>query len=103
VKLIEANSDPWHLPRGVEPCAPHWRSGNSDFCAREIPIAGRNAYQKAMKADLIAGIEHHSGRKVLTFLSDNHIEPDIAIESFVLEPHSGEAPGNLEEPMREDV
>jgi len=33
-------------------------------------------------------VERHSGRKVRAFLSDNHVDPDIAVESFVLEPTS---------------
>jgi uncharacterized protein YbcI len=52
----------------------------------DLVLSARKAYQGAMKADLIAAVEHHSGRRVLAFLSDNHIDPDIAIESFVLEP-----------------
>jgi uncharacterized protein YbcI len=39
-----------------------------------------------MRADLIAAIEELTGRKVRAFLSDNQIDPDIAVESFVLEP-----------------
>lgn len=62
----------------------------------ELVLAARKAYQEAMGADLTAAVEHHSGRKVLAFLSDNHLEPDIAIESFVLEPRSGEANDNLQ-------
>ena len=46
----------------------------------------RKAYQTTMGADLVAGVEQLTGRTVIAFLSDNHIEPDIAIESFVLEP-----------------
>lgn len=68
----------------------------------ELVLAARKAYQEAMGADLTAAVEHHSGRKVLAFLSDNHLEPDIAIESFVLEPRSAETPDNLQaEPERE--
>jgi uncharacterized protein YbcI len=48
----------------------------------------RKAYQNTMGEELIAGVEEISGRKVIAFLSDNHIDPDIAIESFVLEPRS---------------
>ncbi len=67
----------------------------------ELVLAARKAYQEAMGADLTAAVEHHSGRKVLAFLSDNHLDPDIAIESFVLEPRSGEAPDSLQaEPGR---
>lgn len=45
-----------------------------------------------MGKDLIAGIEGITGRKVIAFLSDNHIDPDIAIESFVLEQDENGAP-----------
>ena len=31
-------------------------------------------------------IEQLTGRKVIGFMSDNHIDPDIAVEVFVLEP-----------------
>ena len=39
-----------------------------------------------MRGDLIAAVEEHTGRKVIAFLSDNHIDPDIGVETFVLEP-----------------
>jgi uncharacterized protein YbcI len=45
----------------------------------------RVAFQQGMREDFIAGIESITGRKVRAFLSANHIDPDIAIESFVLE------------------
>jgi uncharacterized protein YbcI len=59
-------------------------------------LAARKAYQEAMKEDLITAVEPLSGRKVLAFLSDNHIKPGVAVESFVLEPRSGGAPDDLE-------
>jgi uncharacterized protein YbcI len=31
-------------------------------------------------------IERLTGRKVIGFMSDNHIDPDLAVEVFVLEP-----------------
>ena len=46
----------------------------------------RKAYQDTMGKELVAGVEEITGRKVIAFLSDNHIDPDIAVESFVLEP-----------------
>ena len=52
----------------------------------DLVLDMRKAYQKTMGSDLIAGVEQISGRKVIAFLSDNHVEPDIAIETFVLEP-----------------
>jgi len=52
----------------------------------DLVLTTRHAYQLTMRADLIAVVEQLSGRRVRAFLSDNHIEPDVAIESFVLEP-----------------
>jgi len=39
-----------------------------------------------MRADLIEIVERHLGRKVIAFMSQNHIDPDLAVEVFVLEP-----------------
>jgi uncharacterized protein YbcI len=50
----------------------------------ELVLDVRVAFQQEMRADFIAGIESITGRKVHAFLSANHIDPDIAIESFVL-------------------
>jgi hypothetical protein len=44
----------------------------------------RRAYQLTMGEDFTAGIEEITGRQVIAFLSANHIDPDVAIESFVL-------------------
>lgn len=52
----------------------------------QLVLDMRKAYQTTMRNDLVAGVEEITGRKVIAFLSDNHIEPDVAIESFVLEP-----------------
>jgi uncharacterized protein YbcI len=52
----------------------------------QLVLDMRKAYQSTMRRDLVAGVEAITGRKVIAFLSDNHIDPDIAIESFVLEP-----------------
>jgi uncharacterized protein YbcI len=48
-------------------------------------LATRKAYQMTMGPSLIAAVEEIIGRKVIAFMSDNHIDPDIAVESFVLE------------------
>ena len=53
-----------------------------------LVLANRKAYQKSMAPELIASIEEISGRKVVAFLSDNHIDPDYAVESFVLAPRT---------------
>ena len=59
----------------------------------ELVIATRKAFQRTMASQLIAAVERESGRKVLAFLSDNHIDPDVAVESFVLEPSNGSSGG----------
>lgn len=45
----------------------------------------RAAYQGAMRNELIAGVEEVTGRRVIAFLSAHHLDPDIAVESFVLQ------------------
>jgi hypothetical protein len=47
-------------------------------------LATRKAFQHTMYGRMIAAIERYSGRSVVAFLGDNSIDPDIAIESFVL-------------------
>jgi uncharacterized protein YbcI len=55
---------------------------------REFVMHTRRAFQEAMRDDLVREIEALTGRKVLAFLSDNHLEPDLAIEAVLLEPES---------------
>jgi uncharacterized protein YbcI len=52
----------------------------------DLVLTSRKAFQRTMSSQLIAAVERHSGRSVFAFLSDNHIDPDVAIESFVLNP-----------------
>jgi uncharacterized protein YbcI len=51
-----------------------------------LVLAARQAYQRTMAVDLVELVEQATGRTVRAFLSDNHLDPDIAVESFVLEP-----------------
>lgn len=46
----------------------------------------RRAFQDAMRNELVGEIEALAGRRVTAFLSDHHIDPDVAIEAFQLEP-----------------
>src|SRR3954466_12824039 len=46
----------------------------------------RRRWQRVMQADVSVEIEQLTGRKVVGFMSDNHIDPDLAVEVFVLEP-----------------
>jgi uncharacterized protein YbcI len=52
----------------------------------ELVLETRRAYQVSMREELSAGIEQITGRKVIAFLSANHLDPDLAIESFMLAP-----------------
>jgi len=52
----------------------------------ELVLRTRRAFQSAMREEAIAGVEELTGRKVLAFMSDNHLDPDVAVESFVLVP-----------------
>jgi uncharacterized protein YbcI len=46
----------------------------------------RRRWQRVMQAEITRDIERLTGRKVIGFMSDNHIDPDLAVEVFVLEP-----------------
>jgi uncharacterized protein YbcI len=45
----------------------------------------RHLFQETMEADFREVVERLTGRKVLAFISGNHIEPDIAAELFILD------------------
>src|SRR4051794_33024410 len=45
----------------------------------------RRRWQSVMQEDVSREIEGLTGRKVIGFMSDNHIDPDLAVEVFVLE------------------
>ncbi|HEX5852316.1 MAG TPA: Na-translocating system protein MpsC family protein [Solirubrobacteraceae bacterium] len=59
------------------------RDGRAD-----LVLTTRKAFQRTMGPQLIAAVEEHTGRIVEAFLSDNHIDPDVAVESFVLAPRN---------------
>src|SRR5437763_581415 len=46
----------------------------------------RRRWQSVMRIDVSREIEELTDRKVVGFMSDNHIDPDLAVEVFVLEP-----------------
>lgn len=46
----------------------------------------RRRWQAVMRADVSRAVEELTGRKVVGFMSDNHIDPDLAVEVFVLAP-----------------
>ena len=46
----------------------------------------RQAYQRTMREDLAGGVAQLTGREVIAFMSANHIDPDMAVEIFILAP-----------------
>ena len=62
---------------------------NDDF--DELVLSMRKAFQGTMRDDLISGVEEILGRRVIAFMSDNHIDPDVAAEVFLLAP-AGDGP-----------
>jgi uncharacterized protein YbcI len=60
----------------------------------QLVLDMRQAFQQTMRDDLIIGVERVTGRTVTAFMSANHLDPDIAIESFVLEPQDATTDGD---------
>jgi uncharacterized protein YbcI len=56
-------------------------NGHSD---RVIQL--RHDFQDVMRDDLVGLVEGELDRRVIAFMSQNHIDPDLAVEVFVLEP-----------------
>ncbi|MEA2366996.1 MAG: hypothetical protein QOE69_2932 [Thermoleophilaceae bacterium] len=48
----------------------------------------RHDYQMVMRDELVNAVETVIKRKVIAFMSDNHLDPDLAVEVFVLEPEN---------------
>jgi uncharacterized protein YbcI len=45
----------------------------------------RHLFQETMRADFKEAVERLSGRKVVAFISGNHLDPDVAAEVFLLD------------------
>jgi uncharacterized protein YbcI len=55
----------------------------------EAVQATRSAFQDTMRERFSDAVEELSGRKVVGFLSQVHVDPDLSVETFILE-----APGS---------
>src|SRR5689334_5824144 len=55
-------------------------------------LESRHAYQQVMGDELTALVERTVQRKVIAFLSANHLDPDVAVEFFLLEPSDEDGP-----------
>jgi len=69
----------------------------SDSGKDEMVLDIRRCFQKTMGEALVARVQELTGRKVTAFMSDNHIEPDMAVEIFVLEPVTSDGDGKVAE------
>jgi uncharacterized protein YbcI len=56
------------------------RNGKED-----LVLSTRLAFQMTMREDLQTGLERITGRTVRAFMSSNHMDPDVAVEVFVLD------------------
>ena len=52
-----------------------------------------------MRQEQVASVEDLTGRTVMAFMSANHIDPDIGVETFVLEPEPEETDASEPTPM----
>ena len=51
-------------------------------------IQVRHDFQTVMKDDLVGAVEDALDRTVIAFMSTNHVDPDLAVEVFVLQPEA---------------
>src|SRR3954454_7490347 len=66
----------------------------------DVVLDMRKEFQNTMRDELSAAIEMLTERQVIAFMSDNHIDPDFAVEVFVLAPE--EAADDLDAPGDDD-
>jgi uncharacterized protein YbcI len=52
----------------------------------KLVVEMRRSFQQTMRRELSEAVEELTGRKVVAFMSDSHLEPDYSVELFVLEP-----------------
>jgi uncharacterized protein YbcI len=57
----------------------------------ETVLSLRHLFQRTMADEMKGSVERLTGRRVLAFMSDNHIEPDLAVEIFVLDTPPGKS------------
>ncbi|HZL54553.1 MAG TPA: Na-translocating system protein MpsC family protein [Solirubrobacteraceae bacterium] len=54
----------------------------------QIVLRMREGLQRAMRASLGSEVERLTGRRVIGFMSTNQIEPNLAVEVFILAPEA---------------
>ncbi|MBA3328615.1 MAG: DUF2294 family protein [Solirubrobacterales bacterium] len=68
----------------------------------DLVLQTRARYQHTMSQDLVAAVEMLTERKVIAFMSANHLDPDMAAETFVLEPAGATGEDGTESPEQSD-
>jgi uncharacterized protein YbcI len=56
----------------------------------ELVLHTRKEFQNVMRDDLVDAVEGLMETKVIAFMSENHIDPDMAAEIFIIEPAGGD-------------
>jgi len=54
-------------------------------------IQMRHLFQETMEGDFTAAVERLTGQSVVAFISGNHVNPDVAAETFILDSPLGNA------------
>jgi uncharacterized protein YbcI len=67
-------------------------SGGRSDLVKEI----RREVHERMRRDLVAAVERLTFRRVVALMSDQHVDPDLAVEVFVLAPEDRSAVSDLE-------
>ncbi|MGH2877208.1 MAG: Na-translocating system protein MpsC family protein [Solirubrobacteraceae bacterium] len=73
------------------------RSLVNDGFAEHV-LQTRRMYQRTMRKEITAGIEELTGRRVMAFFSDNHLDPDVGVEAVLLEPCGSPSPDTVSKP-----
>jgi uncharacterized protein YbcI len=51
----------------------------------------RQAFQQTMRRKFTDAVEELTGREVVGFLSESHVDPDLSVETFILRPTTATA------------
>jgi uncharacterized protein YbcI len=54
----------------------------------DLVVEMRRSFQQTMRKDMSEAVTLLTGREVIAFMSDSHLEPDYSAEVFVLAPES---------------
>jgi uncharacterized protein YbcI len=59
----------------------------------DLVLTTRHAFQQTMRTALVDAVQDITGRDVAAFMSANHVDPDMAVEIFVLSPAAQSSTG----------